>query len=104
MLNIIKPPVHKSFLLCLANAAHLDEQRKENESETDRMKRLLIKSTVESITENILFHAKLGNLFYVVNYLNKELILDIYDNVKLNFPDCKIYLNINECNMVIHWG
>ena len=103
-MNGIIPPIPKAALLTLVNLAHEEDKKKENESDLDRMKRLLIKSSVDSITENVLFHAKMGYMFYAANYLNKDLILDIYDGVKLNFPDSKILLNIKECNMIVHWG
>lgn len=103
-INGIIPPISKAALLTLVNIANEQDKKKENETDADRMKRLLIKSSVDSVTENVLFHAKMGYMFYAANYLSKDLILDIYDGVKLNFPDSKILLNIKECNMVIHWG
>jgi len=103
-MNGIIPPIPKAALLTLVNLAHEEDKKKENESDLDRMKRLLIKSSVDSITKNVLFHAKMGYMFYAANYLSKDLILDIYDGVKLNFPDSKILLNIKECNMIVHWG
>jgi hypothetical protein len=103
-INGIIPPISKAALLTLVNIANEHDKKKENETDADRMKRLLIKSSVDSVTENVLFHAKMGYMFYAANYLSKDLILDIYDGVKLNFPDSKILLNTKECNMVIHWG
>ena len=103
-LNGIIPPIPKAALITLVNLANQDDKKKENDTDEARMKRLLIKSSVDSITENVLFHAKMGNMFYAANYLSKDLILDIYDGVKLNFPDSKILLSTKECNMIIHWG
>ena len=100
----IKPPIHKAILLKLVEIGIEQEKKRENESELDRMKRLLIRSSVDTITENVLFNAKIGNIYYKASYLSKDLILDIYDGVKLNFPDCKILLNIKELSMVVHWG
>ena len=104
ILNSIDPPIHKSFLLELVNKANEEDKKKENESDADQMRRLLIKSSVDSITENILFHAKMGNMFYSAKYLSNNLILDIYDGIKLNFPDCKIFLHTDKQTIIIHWG
>lgn len=97
-------PFTKQYLQSLVKKAHDEEKRLPNESELDRMKRLLTKSSVDSITDNVEFHAKLGNIFFNAQNLSKELLLDIYDGVKINFPDCKIYLNKDECSMMVHWG
>ena len=94
----------KEYLQHLVKKANEEDMKLPNESELDRMKRLLIKSSVDSITDNVIFHAKLGNIFFNTENLSKELLLDIYDGVKVNFPDCKIYLNVNECTMMVHWG
>jgi len=94
----------KAYLQSLVHKANEEDKRRPNESETDRMKRLLIKSSVDSICENVEFFASLGNMFYKVENLNKELLLDIYDGVKLILPDCKIYVDLDNCSFVIHWG
>jgi len=97
-------PFTKLYLQSLVKKANEEEKRLPNESELDRVKRLLTKSSVDSITDNVKFHAKLGNIFFNAQNLSKELLLDIYDGVKINFPDCKIYLNTDECSMMVHWG
>ena len=103
-MNGIINPIPKSFLQLLVNKAHEEDKKKPNESELDRVKRLLIKSSVDSITENTLFHAKMGNMFYSAKYLSSELVVDIYNDLKLNFPDCNIFLDKDSSSIVIHWG
>ena len=97
-------PISKAYLLSLVNKAHKEEEKREDESYVEHYRRLMIKSAVESIIENVEFNAKLGNLFYKAEYVTKELLLDIYDEIKLILPDCKIFTDINEGSFVIHWG
>jgi hypothetical protein len=100
----MNPPYSKQYLQNLISKTIEEEKIKKDESETDRMRRLLIKADVDAITENAYFHAKIGNIYYKKEFLNKDLILDIYDKVKINFPDCKIYLKLQECSLMVYWG
>ena len=100
----MNPPYSKKYLQTLVSKTVEEEKIKKDESEVDRMRRLIIKSEVDTITENAYFHAKIGNIFYKKEFLNKDLILDIYDKVKINFPDCKIYLKSQENSLMVYWG
>ena len=86
-------PILKAELQKLTNKANKKDIKKPEESESQRMKRLLITSSIENIYDATIFSAKMGNIFYKKGYLNSELLMDIYDGVKLLFPDCKILLN-----------
>jgi hypothetical protein len=97
-------PIMKSYLLSLVSKANKDEEKREDETYAEHYRRLLIKSTVDSIVENVEFNAKLGNLFYKAQYINEESFLDIYDQIKMILPDCKIFTDIKERSFVIHWG
>jgi hypothetical protein len=97
-------PITKAYLLSLVSKANKEEEKRENETYAEHYKRLLIKSSVESIVENVEFNAKLGNLFFKAINVNKEVLLDIYDQIKMILPDCKIFTDINEGSFVIHWG
>ena len=96
--------ITKAYLLSLVSKAHKEEEKRPDETYSEYYRRLLIKSTVDSIVENVEFHAKIGNLFYKADNVNKELLLDIYDQIKMIFPDCKIFTDIKEGSFVIHWG
>jgi hypothetical protein len=97
-------PITKAYLLSLVNNANKDEKKRPDETYLEYTKRLLIKSSVESIIENVVFHAKMGNIFFKAENVSKEFLLDIYDQIKIILPDCKIFTDINEGNFVIHWG
>lgn len=96
--------ITKAYLLSLVSKAHKEEEKRSDETYAEYYRRLMIKSSVDSIVENVEFHAKVGNLFYKADNVNKELLLDIYDQIKMIFPDCKIFTKINEGSFVIHWG
>jgi hypothetical protein len=100
----MEEPIYKAQLQKLMDKANQVDKRRPGESELDRMKRLLIKSSVESIYDSAYFRAKMGNVFYTAEHVNKNYIIDIYEGVKLLFPDCKIYLKLNECSITVHWG
>ena len=97
-------PVTKLELQKLVNKANEIDKRRSEESESQRVRRLLIESSIESIYDAAIFRAKMGNIFFKKEYLSNELIMDIYDGVKLLFPDCKILLNLKECSITIYWG
>jgi len=100
----MNPPIYKKYLQDLSNKAVEKEKKLVGETEEGRMKRLLIKSSVDSILDMTVFHAKIGNIYYCAENLSKSFLMDIYDNVKLMFPDCKILLNLRESSITIHWG
>lgn len=97
-------PITKAYLLSLVSKANKEEEKRADETYVEYSRRLMIKSSVDSIIENVEFHAKLGNLFFKADNVSKELLLDIYDQIKMILPDCKIFTYINEGSFVIHWG
>lgn len=96
--------ITKAYLLSLVSKAQKEEEKRSDETYAEHYRRLLIKSTVESIIENVEFNAKLGNLFYKAQNINEDTLLDIYDQIKMILPDCKIFTDIKEGSFVIHWG
>lgn len=49
----------KEYLQHLVRKANEEDMKLPNETELDRMKRLLTKSSVDSITENVVFFCKI---------------------------------------------